>query len=612
MKRLAFYMFYDASGIVGDYISHKLTMLREHVEKIVVVCNGHLTPEGQSKLAAVADVVHVRENVGFDVWAYRDGLLNVVGWDKLAQYDEVLLLNYTFYAPIFPFKEMFDRAAVQPVDFWGITAFKGPVPNGLTGEGNLPFHLQSHFIAVRRRLFCSKEFREYWEEMPPIASYFDSIFKHEVRFTKHFEGLGYQHYTYADPGRYTDVHPALNSIDQLLNDRIPILKRRPFFHDPAYLDQQCIDLVRVLDVVRKASNFDTSLIWRDIIRVAKPRDLYTNATMLDVMSGDEFTQAIPKRRIAVLAHAYFPELIGELLSYAVNIPQHFDLYLTTSDEAKKTKLEAAIAAMGVQQFTLKEVRVVENRGRDVSALLIGLRDVVLDGGYDYICRLHSKVSPQDPFAMARHFKEHLFENLLWTSGYVSRLLTVFESDPSVGLVMPPVIHQGYPTLGHAWFTNRPGAEAWAKKLGIAVPFDDDTPLAAYGSMYWFRPAALRKLFAHPFQWIDFPEEPNYGDGRLPHILERLVAYAALSNGYTVRCALTTRNAAKGYVKLEYKLQRKVGDENRHRQVAPLPLPQLKEFVRARMATQPHGLNWVTKSYRAVRAGYHFAKSLSRT
>ena len=609
MKRIALYMLYDADGVVADYIVHKLGKLREHVEKIVVVSNSPLKPEGQAALKTVADVVHVRENVGFDAWAYREGLIDVIGWKELSRFEELLLLNYTFYAPIFPFEEMFSEMARRKVDFWGITAFRGPVPNPFTGIGMLPFHLQSHFIAVGRRMFESEAFREYWERLPAINSYFDSILKHEVRFTEHFEQLGFKQSVYADPKRYADIHPALNAIDLLLADRIPILKRRPFFHDPMQLDRECVDLARALEVLKQTSSYDSSLIWRDITRVAKPRDLYSNATLLEVMSDEPTTLTIPKRKIAVLAHVFFPDLLDEILSYAVNIPQHFDLFLTTGDATKKAQLEKALAKRANDRFTVREVRVVENRGRDVSALVIGLRDVVLSGGYDYVCRLHSKVSPQDPFGMARHFKEHLFENLLSSRPYVTKLLGLFEADPLLGMVMPPVIHQGYPTLGRAWLSNRPGAVEWATKLGIKVPFDDDTPFAAFGSMYWFRPDALRKLFAHPFKWTDFPEEPDYGDGRLPHVLERLIAYAALSSGFTVKCALTNLNAAKNYVKLEYKLQRSVGDEKRLKQIGPLPVPQLKDYVRARLAERPLTLDFITRSYRTVRAGYHFAKRL---
>ena len=48
-------------------------------------------------------------------------------------------------------------------------------------------HLQSHWIAVRRAMFTSAEFREYWDTMPMITTYVESILGHETRFTHHFE-----------------------------------------------------------------------------------------------------------------------------------------------------------------------------------------------------------------------------------------------------------------------------------------------------------------------------------------------------------------------------------------------------------------------------------------
>ena len=105
------------------------------------------------------------------------------------------------------------------------------------------------------------------------------------------------------------------------------------------------------------------------------------------------------------------------------------------------------------------------------------------------------------------------------------------------MVFPPVINIGYPTMGHAWFANRAPAEALAKRLGIATKFDKNTPLAAYGSMFWARPETLRKLVEADWQWTDFPEDGEYRDGSLTHVLERLLAYAVLDAGFHVRSVI---------------------------------------------------------------------------
>ena len=80
------------------------------------------------------------------------------------------------------------------------------------------------------------------------------------------------------------------------------------------------------------------------------------------------------------------------------------------------------------------------------------------------------------------------------------------------MVLAPLPHMGYPTMGHAWFTNREPAQAVAKRLGINVPFDKDMPLATYGSMFIARPQALAKLVNAGFKPENFPVEGGYKDG----------------------------------------------------------------------------------------------------
>lgn len=597
MKRLGIYMFFDAHGVVAPYIVHKLKALRPFFSRLVVVVNGALDETGRTALSAVSDTVHVRPNEGFDVHAYREALCSVVGMDEVAKYDETHLLNYTFYGPIFPFSEMFSAMDSQlKLDFWGVSAFNGPQPNEFTNKGMLPYHLQTHWIAVRQRMASSQAFRRYWEDMPAIENYIDSILTHESRFTEHFEQQGFAHGCYLDAKRYPTPNAVMELVDVTLADRCPILKRRAFFHDPAHMAKFVIELRRALKILKDTSDYDTSLIWQDITRCTKPRVLHTNAVLLDIYPTEGVVLPAPKQRIAVLAHLYYPDMADELLSHAEQIPQHFDLWLTTSSDEKKKQIEGLFAERRRKTFTLKGVRVVENRGRDVAAHFIGLRDVVTN--YDLICRIHSKRSPQDSFGMARHFKEHLFDNLLGSQAYVSRILQHFADEPRMGMAIPPIIHVGYPTLGLAWFTNRPGAEHWAKKLKIRVPFDDDTPLAAYGSMYWYRPAALVDLFNGNLQYDDFPPEPDYKDGGTAHVLERLVVYACHNQGYYARSFLTTEHAAHYYVNLEFRLQNAIAH----------PAIELSQKISRKLSSRPWLHRLSKTGFSTAQKAWVYAKS----
>jgi lipopolysaccharide biosynthesis protein len=555
VRRLAIAFSYDDAGIVDDYMLHLVAAMSEFVEHTIFVSNGLLSRESKRAVDAIAQQVIIRENVGYDVGAYK-AALETVGFDTLATFDEIILHNHTFYGPIFPFREMFSEMEKRDCDFWGITDHKEVTPNPLTQSGILHRHIQSHFIAIRQRMVSSKEFRLYWEMMPVITGYLDSILTHEVRFTHHFEKLGYKSSVYIDANDYDSENPTFINVDQTIERRCPILKRRVFFHDPVFHDVNAIDLPRALRFIERHSDYDLDLIWRSIIRTTEPGTLNANAARASIFPDIRLKQSdAPPQigRLAVCMHVYYMDMLPELAALLQNIPIGFDLIATTDRYEKQIEIETAFS--GISNMVNLVVRVPEvNRGRDMGAMFVACRDLFADDRYDLVCRLHTKKSVQDGAARGRFFKHHLQENLLNSSGYVANVVDMFADNPSIGVAVAPIVHRGYPTLGHSWFANREKVESIVDRLRLKVRLDPDTPLGAYGGMYWFRPRALRKLFAYPWCWEDFDAEPKYGDGDLPHALERLICYVAQDAGYLTQQIMVLHQAELQCTSLEFKLQ----------------------------------------------------------
>lgn len=553
VRRVLFYMFYDSRGQVDSYVTHKLEALREYCDYIFVVSNSSLTPEGRSALEPVADEVYVRENVGFDVWAYKEAM-EAFGRDRLLDYDELILANYTFFAPIHPFADLFAKMDATECEFWGITdhgEFGNP------DEGGFHRHIQSHWIAVRRPMFRSREFEQYWDRMPMITSYDDSIAQHEGRFTKYFTDRGFRAAVAFPESNYPTPHPIFDSVVEMLEDGCPIVKRRLFFHDPVYLEHNVILGKRVMDYIDRKTDYPVDLIWENVSRSAEPRTLYTNMSLLNVLSSeptsDDSAHVKPTKnpRIGVFAHIYYVDMLDDLMSYVDNIPVPYDLIVTTPTQDRADAIAAGLAKYNIENV---EIRLVNNQGRDMAAFFVGCRDLLLSDKYDLICRVHTKKSPQDASNASNLFKHHLLDNLLDSPAYVERVLELFEREDKLGMVFPPIINIGYPTMGHSWFYNRERAEELAKKLGIDVPFDQTTPLAPYGSMFWARPEAIRRMAKYDFNYSDYPEEGEYRDGSLSHVQERLLSYCALTDEYHIRCAINQDWAGINYAFLEYKLQ----------------------------------------------------------
>jgi lipopolysaccharide biosynthesis protein len=556
-RRVIFYLIYDKRGNIDDYIPYKLEHLRPFAQHIVAIVNGGLSDQGREKLAPIVDEIWERANTGFDVGGYAMAL-DRFGAERLAEYDELILMNYTFFGPVRPFGAVFDRMNSLEVGFWGMTDHGPSDPHPVYLKGVMPSHIQSHWIAVRRSVFVTEEWRSYWRDMPAITTYEESILLHESRFTKHFEDLGHPYAVAFPHENYgPGVHPAFDSAIELLDDGCPVLKRRPFFHDPLYLDREAI-IGRWLVESATSDGYPEQLIWQSMTRSASARVLYTNASMMEILPSQAIGYDDTKPlRVVVIMHVFYESMMDELLDRVATLPTEFDLVITTNTPEKAAAIERAVADRSDVMVARSEIRVVEsNRGRDQGAFYVTCRDVLISGRYDLVVKIHSKRSVQDG-ARGIFFKRQQLDNLLESRGYTANVLGMFQREPGLGVVYPPMIHVGYPTMGNAWFTNFDAAEELMKQLDIRVPLDTSSPLAPYGGMFIARPEALAAMTAKEWQFDDYPDEGLYGDGTLSHVQERLVSYVAAENGYHTRTIANTGYAAISHSFLEYKLDQQV-------------------------------------------------------
>ena len=164
MKRAGVYFFYDKDGIVDSYVPYFVNGLHEVVDYIVVVANGKLSAEGRKALSECADDLFVRENIGFDAWAYKDAI-EYIGWNQLRKFDELVLTNFTIFGPVYPFRDIFNKMDADPCDFWGMYTGYGdknqrswgglPLPNGR------PDYIASNFLVLKKAYCIVMNFFSY-------------------------------------------------------------------------------------------------------------------------------------------------------------------------------------------------------------------------------------------------------------------------------------------------------------------------------------------------------------------------------------------------------------------------------------------------------------------
>ncbi len=159
---------------------------------------------------------------------------------------------------------------------------------------------------------------------------------------------------------------------------------------------------------------------------------------------------------------------------------------------------------------------MDNYGYDIYPFVSVFKEIIKK--YDYVCKIHSKKSEHHPeFA---GWRKYLLDNLLGSQFVVNNILSRFDNNPRLGLIFP----ENYPPTVKfiEWGSNYDIAQNLLKMCGIKL--DHATPLIfPAGSMFWFRPVALKPLFTLPLTFQQFKVYGNESiDGTLSHAIERVI------------------------------------------------------------------------------------------
>lgn len=563
MRRYAIYFFYDKDGIVDDYNLYLLNDLKKNVDYLMVVSNGRLEQTGKEQLQCVSDEVYERDNKGFDVWAYKAGIARA-GWDILRKYDELILLDYTIFGPIYPFSEMFKKTDAYEVDFWGITEHYGQDydPYDKCKYGFIPRYIQSSFMAIRKKLLVSREFQEYWENIPIIHNHAEALCYHEAIFTEDFTKKGYKSKVYVetdDLKEFSNNPLMLYPVELIKNRKCPIFERKTFFNQyEEFLDVSCGQTgLELYEYLRDYTDYNLNLIWDNLLRTANMYDMKQRMQLNYVISTvARVSQNLTNKKIALFMHIYSMELAEMCKQYAEYMPAYADICLTTDTEEKIDQLKQMFS-----NFDSNRIHIVKviNRGRDVGALLIGLKQFI--DKYDYICFMHDKKSDHNvPRMVGESFAYHCYQNTLPNKIFAENVIDLFEQNPRLGLLVPPTpCHGPYHSLiGMEWQGDYENVVGLAKRWGITVNIDrSKPPVAPLGTTFWFRKEALKMLFEVGLSYNDFPEEPTgSNDGNIMHAIERLYPIIAQQNGYYCAWGLSDKYAKMEITNL-YKMFRDV-------------------------------------------------------
>lgn len=419
MRRLGIFLFYDRDGKVSNHIVYLLKKFSDHLDRLVVIVNGSLADGQGERIKEHVSEIHMRKNAGFDVGGYLHGL-SLVGYDNLADYDEVVLFNYTVFGPVFDLTEMFGEMAHRDVDFWGQTQYSDKTKE----------FLQSYFLVTRRRLHADPAFREYWLTLPEMKSVEDSIHFHEFRFTGYFVERGFTKGVYIENDLKWRGNTTLVDLPGMLAKRTPLVKYRAFNFNALEMERRGgLPASANFRLMERETSYPVDLIWDYILSQGTSDQIIDSITGTTVTTGagdwlPELSAAPAREPVIFLSvedERFFDSVADRVKRVSGRI------YLVSTKGAIRDRA----LALGWSAEASKRVMT----GLPIAAFRERLTEIVAPE--DVVYNLSCMDDDRNDYYFRQAAIEDYWGPLLLSSAAVGNIAGRFHDNPRVGLLFAP-------------------------------------------------------------------------------------------------------------------------------------------------------------------------------
>lgn len=287
-RRVCLFAGYDGDGVIDDTVVTYLADLSRFAD-VYYLADCELAPGQLDRIAAYTKGAWAIRHGRYDFGSYSMLAKDLVGWDVIDTYDELMLANDSCFL-VQPLDQVFTKMDATTCDWWGLQAtyddFDDRAHEELGRRLRLDevgeqmrsrplwrysdfLHVGSYFLCYRRRVHTDPRFRERLDQVAAQSEKVTIILKYEIGFSRLLILAGYTLATFVDG--ILAYHPVYRaSAFELMGEGFPLLKRQLITENPF----ETPDLHRWKErVLAVAPGADVEAMERCLRRTAPPWSL---------------------------------------------------------------------------------------------------------------------------------------------------------------------------------------------------------------------------------------------------------------------------------------------------------------------------------------------------
>lgn len=540
MNKILLYVHYNKNSGLHAHVLYQIKKLRAAYERIVFVSNSPLSSEHHKALSPCVDDIYERANTGFDFYAWKEAIERE-GYESISGYDSVTLMNDTCFGPLFDLQDAHLRMQDDPCDFWGMINHRQRDEIILELGTHIPEHVQSFFLVFKSNVVNSSAWRSFWESMECETNVYQVIAKYEVRLTEILREAGFKYKVMLDTLDLELSREELSyvPVHYCMGGKLPFLKIKALLQNknPRHF----------LGEISRICDYPIGLVEDYLSTELQPDKsiLYCNKVLNTYSPNPVRHSHIEPGGVAIHVHVYYVDVWERYINYLQALDFPFALYITTDSKSKARDIAALLAERLGDGQVLKEVLVLENRGRDILPWILISEKL---SGYDFVLHAHTKRSPTAAEWVGASWQQDIFDTLLEQAPKIAH---AFQANKKLGVVIPDIPRYWRYVAPVRRATEAPFVDMmndlWSDMACRKKVDFENAPLfiMPYGTMFWYRPAALNKITSLVLGPKEVPNEPLPEKTAL-HALERLIVYVAWDAGFDY-AVVPPKEIASGFI-----------------------------------------------------------------
>ena len=180
IKRVCLFAGYNSKGLIEDYALYYLQELSK-ISDVYYMADNKILPEELEKLTPYVKGAYGYSHGKYDFGSWQE-LINKISWEKLSEYDELILTNDSVFGPLYNFKEFIER--IEKDKEWDLCGIN-------TAYDFHTWHLSSYFLVLRKKGFLSDTFKEHISSIEKEDDVKKVIEKYEIGLSRKMVEAGF-------------------------------------------------------------------------------------------------------------------------------------------------------------------------------------------------------------------------------------------------------------------------------------------------------------------------------------------------------------------------------------------------------------------------------------